>query len=193
MVLAAVSYVALNRSNPTVPGAPTLLQAVPGDDQVSLTWVAPASDGGSTIEHYVVYTDGEITGMTALTFFHVSDLTNGQPYSFYVRAHNGVGTGPPSNTVSATPSASASSSDTTVSFIDVGQGDSILIETSDSKHILIDAGPESADTTVISYLNGRSVTVIDALIATHPDADHIGGADELPLRHSRCSECTIRD
>jgi beta-lactamase superfamily II metal-dependent hydrolase len=61
----------------------------------------------------------------------------------------------------------------------VGQGDSILIETSDSKHILIDAGPESADTTVISYLHARSVTTLDALIATHPDADHIGGADEV--------------
>jgi competence protein ComEC len=62
----------------------------------------------------------------------------------------------------------------TVYFLDVGQGDSILVKTS-TKNILIDGGPKSAGTTMINYLSTYNVTKIDLLIATHPHADHIGG------------------
>ena len=68
---------------------------------------------------------------------------------------------------------------TLVSFIDVGQGDSILITTADSRTILIDAGPPLAAGVLVSYLHNRSVSVIDALIVTHPDADHLGGAADV--------------
>jgi beta-lactamase superfamily II metal-dependent hydrolase len=70
-------------------------------------------------------------------------------------------------------------STTLVSFIDVGQGDSALITTADSHTILIDAGPPLAAGVLVSYLHNRSVTVIDALIITHPDADHLGGAADV--------------
>jgi competence protein ComEC len=70
-------------------------------------------------------------------------------------------------------------SSTLVSFIDVGQGDSILITTADSRTILIDAGPPLAAGALVSYLNNRSISVIDALIITHPDADHLGGAADV--------------
>ncbi len=66
-----------------------------------------------------------------------------------------------------------------VDFIDVGQGDAELIQTSDGKHILIDAGPSEAETDLLSYLSNRSVTVLDALIISHPDEDHLGGAEEV--------------
>lgn len=62
-----------------------------------------------------------------------------------------------------------------VHFIDVGQGDSILIETPTNKTILIDGGPPEAGNKVVSYLNDRGVNTIDLIIATHPDKDHIGG------------------
>jgi competence protein ComEC len=62
----------------------------------------------------------------------------------------------------------------TVYFLDVGQGDSILVKTS-TKNILIDGGPTSAGTTLLSHLSAYNVTKIDLLIATHPHADHIGG------------------
>ncbi|WP_234028440.1 ComEC/Rec2 family competence protein [Lentibacillus sp. Marseille-P4043] len=62
-----------------------------------------------------------------------------------------------------------------VHFIDVGQGDSIFIQTPNEKTILIDAGPPKAGKTVVNFLKKHDVKKIDLLIATHPDIDHIGG------------------
>jgi beta-lactamase superfamily II metal-dependent hydrolase len=62
-----------------------------------------------------------------------------------------------------------------VDFIDVGQGDSILIATPIGKTILIDGGDSAHGQTVIEYLRSRGVTTIDALVVSHGDADHIGG------------------
>jgi competence protein ComEC len=62
----------------------------------------------------------------------------------------------------------------TVYFLDVGQGDSILVKTP-SKNILIDGGPTSAGNTVVNDLAEYQVTKIDLMVATHPHADHIGG------------------
>ena len=64
----------------------------------------------------------------------------------------------------------------TVHFIDVGQGDAILVEVGDAD-ILVDGGPSGAD--VLAYLGGQDVPDIDLLVATHPHADHIGGLDEV--------------
>lgn len=66
-----------------------------------------------------------------------------------------------------------------VHFIDVGQGDSILIETPSDKTILIDGGPPQAGKKVVSYLNQHGVETIDLLISTHPDKDHIGGLPDV--------------
>jgi len=62
-----------------------------------------------------------------------------------------------------------------VCFFDVGQGDSIFIETPNRKQILIDGGP---DKTILEKLNKAMPfydRTIDLLILTHPDADHITG------------------
>lgn len=66
-----------------------------------------------------------------------------------------------------------------VHFIDVGQGDSILIETPQKKNILIDGGEPDAGKQLISYLKEKDIEEIDLLIATHPDFDHIGGLNEV--------------
>lgn len=61
-----------------------------------------------------------------------------------------------------------------VHFIDVGQGDAILIQ-SDASHMLIDAGEKHNSDTLISYLKDNGVTKLDYIIGTHPHSDHIGG------------------
>ncbi len=71
----------------------------------------------------------------------------------------------------------------TVHFIDVGQGDSIFIQTG-KENILIDAGNKGQDKTVIAYLDKLHVNQIDTVISTHPDADHIGGLANV-INHYR--------
>ena len=62
-----------------------------------------------------------------------------------------------------------------VHFIDVDQGDSIFIQLASGKTVLVDAGTDAAGETVVAYLKSLGVSTIDYVIATHPDADHIGG------------------
>lgn len=69
---------------------------------------------------------------------------------------------------------SQNSANVTVHFIDVGQGDSIFIDTS-NRDVLIDGGPASASSTVLDYLDNLNITRIHLVIATHAHADHIGG------------------
>jgi competence protein ComEC len=70
--------------------------------------------------------------------------------------------------------ASASSENLTAHFIDVGQGDSELIQFA-GKNILIDGGDQDAGPRVESYLRSHGITALDLVIATHPHDDHIGG------------------
>jgi competence protein ComEC len=68
-----------------------------------------------------------------------------------------------------------------VHFIDVGQGDATLIKC-DGHSLLIDAGDNYKGTTVQLYLKKQNVSKLDAVIWTHPDADHIGGADVITTK-----------
>lgn len=61
----------------------------------------------------------------------------------------------------------------TVAFVDVGQGDGIVIEC-DGRVIAIDGGEESSTYKFNLYLRSRGIKAIDCYIATHPHADHIG-------------------
>lgn len=65
-----------------------------------------------------------------------------------------------------------------VHFIDVGQGDSILIET-EGAAMLIDAGQNNKGSTVVEYLKARKISHLDYVIGTHPHSDHIGGLDTV--------------
>jgi len=65
-----------------------------------------------------------------------------------------------------------------VHFIDVGQGDAILIEADDTA-MLIDAGENNKGTVVTDYLESQDITKLDYVIGTHPHSDHIGGLDTV--------------
>ena len=88
----------------TTPGAPQHLSGVPGDAQVTLTWDAPSSDGGSAILRYEYAIDDSGTWIDAGLDLEetVPGLTNGQQYAFEVRAVNSAGPGAPARTA-ATP------------------------------------------------------------------------------------------
>lgn len=61
-----------------------------------------------------------------------------------------------------------------VNYIDVGQGDSILVQVN-GKNLLIDAGTTESTDKLISYLDKQKITNLDYVVATHPHEDHIGG------------------
>ncbi|RLL47075.1 MBL fold metallo-hydrolase [Oceanobacillus piezotolerans] len=66
-----------------------------------------------------------------------------------------------------------------VHFIDVGHGDSVLIETPKGQSILIDGGQPDAGPKLVEYLKQTNVEEIDLMVATHPHFDHIGGLIEV--------------
>ena len=65
-----------------------------------------------------------------------------------------------------------------VHYIDVGQGDSILIQVN-NKNLLIDAGPKSDKKKLLNYLSSLNLDKLDYVIATHPHEDHIGNMDDV--------------
>lgn len=60
-----------------------------------------------------------------------------------------------------------------ITFLDVGQGDSAVIELTDGRVILVDTGRSGIETS--AYLKYRGKKTIDVLIITHPHPDHTGG------------------
>ena len=106
---------------PTAPGAPASFMATAGDTKVTLSWAAPASDGGAAITEYEYrYSQGAMVSSSATwtdvadgsdsgsstadeTGVTISSLINGTRYAFEVRAVNRVGGGTKAGPVTATP------------------------------------------------------------------------------------------
>jgi len=65
-----------------------------------------------------------------------------------------------------------------VHYIDVGQGDAILIQSAQNA-VLIDGGDAKAQQTLLDYLRLAGVKDLDYVIATHPHSDHIGGLPKV--------------
>ena len=69
-----------------------------------------------------------------------------------------------------------------VTFLDVGQGDAVLVQAPEGQTALIDAGRGD----IVPLLREMGVTQIDLMVATHPHADHIGGMarviESIPVR-----------
>jgi len=83
----------------------------------------------------------------------------------------------PTSTVTFTPVPPASVGEVIeIHFIDVGQGDAILIRGADAA-VLIDGGERGSG--VVAYIKRIGVQRLDVLVATHPHADHIGGLTDV--------------
>lgn len=66
-----------------------------------------------------------------------------------------------------------------VTFFDVGQGDSALIETPNQNKIIIDGGPDNSVLAKVGRYFSFYDRAVDILIVTHPDSDHLAGAVEI--------------
>jgi len=67
-----------------------------------------------------------------------------------------------------------------VAFLDVGQGDAVFLSFPNRRTMLVDGGPRSSrydagERVLLPFLRHRGVGRVDAVVATHPDNDHIGG------------------
>ena len=71
-----------------------------------------------------------------------------------------------------------------VYFLDVGQGDAIFIETPNKRQVLIDGGKNKKVVSELGKVMSFGDKTIDIVIATHPDADHIGGLPEVVNRYN---------
>ncbi len=70
----------------------------------------------------------------------------------------------------------------TITMLDIGQGDAIYIRTPQGNDILIDGGPDEKLLAELGSTMPHGDTKIELVIATHPDADHIGGLESLGRR-----------
>ena len=157
---------------------PQSLTATPGNTQVSLSWSAPSSNGGSSLSQYLVY--DRFTGSSTFALYAtttpsqttstVTSLTNGQSYDFEILAQNSLGASTPSNIVSSTPytvpgaptspSASAGNAEASISFTAPASngGSSILYYTATSNPGNISATSTMSPVIVTSLTNGQSYT-----------------------------------
>ena len=87
----------------------------------------------------------------------------------------------PTPTPTPAPAVIAGGPVMTITFIDVGQGDSEFIEFPNGKVMLIDAGQSSNASEVLEVTGFRNV--IDAIAISHPHADHIGGLETVLSRY----------
>ena len=172
----AASAASPNVTPARAPDAPSGLGATVGDEQVDLIWTAPASNGGAVILRYEYELDFSgtwtSTGGTA-TSATVTGLTNGQSYSFRVRAVNRAGESAASGSQSATPTATLVAPDTPTNLSATPGNQRVMLNwvqpsggaalthyeyELDGSDTWISTGGTATSTTVMGLTNGQSYT-----------------------------------
>ena len=124
-----------------------------------------------------------LVSLTVALYFSAA-LTQPLPTTLSTEGSSGQQTavqapGESSQSDSGAPSTTAqASANVTIKFIDVGQGEAILIALPE-KTMLIDAGPTGSAPKIAQVLQELGRNKIDYLVATHPDEDHIGGMADV--------------
>lgn len=124
-----------------------------------------------------------LASLTVALYFSAA-LTQPLPTTLSTTGSSGQQTavqapGESSQSDSGAPSTTAqASANVTIKFIDVGQGEAILIALPE-KTMLIDAGPTGSAPKIAQVLQELGRNKIDYLVATHPDEDHIGGMADV--------------
>lgn len=72
----------------------------------------------------------------------------------------------------------ASATNAEISYIDIGQGDSELLQVN-GYTVLIDGGEKGSEDKILSYLESKDIDTINYVIASHPHSDHIGGLTNI--------------
>lgn len=113
-----------------------------------------------------------IAAAILLSAFAVVTLFNGKDWSKWLPSGDSL----PSGMFTGSSLDDVPDADVLVHYIDVGQGDSMLIQAGDA-NILIDAGENDKAGEVVAYLNSVGVETLDMVVGSHPHSDHIGGLD----------------
>ncbi len=116
--------------------------------------------------------------LTVALYFSAA-LTQPLPTTLSTAGSSHANSSTPSQSDTGAPSATTqTSANVTIKFIDVGQGEAILIALPE-KTMLIDAGPTGSAPKIAQVLQELGRDKIDYLVATHPDEDHIGGMADI--------------
>jgi len=147
--------------NPVQPGAPTGVTATAGDGQASVSFMAPASNGGAAITSYTVTSSpGDKTATGTTSPITVDGLTNGTSYIFTVTATSSAGNSAasvPSNIV--TPNAPTCTISGTIKGSDTGSGISGAV-------VQLKSGSSNVGSPVFTDTNG-AYTISDVSAGTY--------------------------
>lgn len=160
----------------TVPDAPTSVTAEAGEGQASVSWTAPANDGGDPITSYTVTASpGGATASGASSPITVTGLSNGTAYTFTVTATNGAGPGAASTASSAvTPRGLSWSAPTSATLADlsVDLGAAVPVPSSEPvTYAVVNPGTtgcqfDGSNPTLLTYSAGGTCQVSATLPST---------------------------
>lgn len=147
---------------------------------LDLVWAeAPFANHGQFVRHV----------SAVASEFRDAELITGRQRGAIVRAAARSRTAATPASSAATPAGSAAeprdaeqvalNDQSAIHFIDVGQGDGAYIQLPGGVDIVVDCGRWTSGSRVRDYLISQQVDDVELLVATHPDADHIGGCDEI--------------
>lgn len=145
-----------------------VIDSIPGVGRVNGTeWYIIVVEGGSRMKKVLVF------GGIALAALVVLIIAGGMLKSLVGHDDSGGSGGDGDGTV-----AGKALPGLTIDVLDVGQGDSIFIEEGETE-ILIDGGTAAMGARVVDDIKGRVQGKLEVVVATHKDADHVGGLTDV--------------